>query len=1016
MEPSESDSSSSSDFRPLDSDETSSSGPSSDSDSDQDPNPPSNRNSKTSSTSSSGSSSSSNKYEHEDNREKEAPEEPSSKFSPKGPVNEVSKSQPASSQSVVAPGEGLSQTKIRNQRRKESRKLKSMKEKKILPAEATKADLRNFCAINGNASPRSKITRSLDGENKADEAMRLENPTLEQAEKISTLRADDPTIAPEGGSRPATKESAEPTGSEESMLDVESKADVVEDPAAKAPEGDAHAALPAQNQQSDDVERATTEATDTNDATTTANSEEIPSATATSIPASQRRRAKLDLASSKRLLFGSLGLRAPKTAEDESRLREKLMKDIKPIKETKVDDEAIPVIDSATVLEDESWKEKIDLRAVECCYDGVELSTPPFPFVQRWDPQQQRGYGKKRKEKKRKRNDSSYYEDEFYEFYDDSFNNDSRNKAARSQYYVPTDEAPQFQYSASENQVMSEEVGPYDQSLEYSQAANDQLIRETTESVINTVGAAEVDLPSLPEDTSTCAKLKEEACKTGTIIAFKKLEMSPKTNWQPVISDYKTALIDRFLVDRILQMTLAKRDSPSKQVHYDEMTGERVYQKLEMPGYDDEGAEDDGRITIFFEELIDPILIRAVEEPPPDLSDDEDDRIPPDDAEEKDDLIADELNGPRELSGSEDDQQTSTRPLVPGLDGAMDDPEPRQIAGPTEQARQEISELIRDAGWRSSLPTEVRNDLAVLKDANPAQEDYDREDITLIDPPSPRFDGFGFSPLGDAQSQSSPIFGANRSGLAPADENANSNPPRDSKESNAQSGHSSADSTVEYPSLPLLNDDSNIFQDERQHRSISIERETHFSSENLLSPPALRRDRQRSPLAGLSQPKIVPKAINTLSGNDVDDEFPELFSQAFEARLSQDTEFKPEHHDDDVIQTLPKRKSKANGKVKSSQKSVKQVLTIDEDAEEDSKGSISQPSQQPLTVNQSSQIVDLTISSDPVEGLESLDPDGDDSYRPSSILPSGSGWVPKSSRTQVNSVKPNGAREKAKSR
>jgi hypothetical protein len=37
--------------------------------------------------------------------------------------------------------------------------------------------------------------------------------------------------------------------------------------------------------------------------------------------------------------------------------------------------------------DDDSWRERIDLRAVECCDNGVELSTPPFPFYQYWDPQ-----------------------------------------------------------------------------------------------------------------------------------------------------------------------------------------------------------------------------------------------------------------------------------------------------------------------------------------------------------------------------------------------------------------------------------------------------------------------------------------------------------------------------------------------------------------------------------------------------------------------------------------------------
>jgi hypothetical protein len=37
--------------------------------------------------------------------------------------------------------------------------------------------------------------------------------------------------------------------------------------------------------------------------------------------------------------------------------------------------------------DDDSWLQRIDLRAVECCEEGIELSTPPFPFYHRWDPE-----------------------------------------------------------------------------------------------------------------------------------------------------------------------------------------------------------------------------------------------------------------------------------------------------------------------------------------------------------------------------------------------------------------------------------------------------------------------------------------------------------------------------------------------------------------------------------------------------------------------------------------------------
>jgi hypothetical protein len=35
--------------------------------------------------------------------------------------------------------------------------------------------------------------------------------------------------------------------------------------------------------------------------------------------------------------------------------------------------------------DDDAWRQRIDLRAVECCDHGVQLTTPPFPFYQYWD-------------------------------------------------------------------------------------------------------------------------------------------------------------------------------------------------------------------------------------------------------------------------------------------------------------------------------------------------------------------------------------------------------------------------------------------------------------------------------------------------------------------------------------------------------------------------------------------------------------------------------------------------------
>src|SRR5699024_221245 len=55
---------------------------------------------------------------------------------------------------------------------------------------------------------------------------------------------------------------------------------------------------------------------------------------------------------------------------------------------------------------DGDWEEKLILKATECVHDDVALSTPPFPFVQRWDEDvqatiRQRKGGKKSRQRKR---------------------------------------------------------------------------------------------------------------------------------------------------------------------------------------------------------------------------------------------------------------------------------------------------------------------------------------------------------------------------------------------------------------------------------------------------------------------------------------------------------------------------------------------------------------------------------------------------------------------------------------
>jgi hypothetical protein len=287
------------------------------------------------------------------------------------------------------------------------------------------------------------------------------------------------------------------------------------------------------------------------------------------------KRRTLDVASTRRLLFGSLGVRTPRTKEDEEATRKKLagkMNNIIPQK--KVSDEPSAVTESDM---EEDWEHKLVIRATECIYDDIQLTAPPFPFEQRWDNEagglirQRKGLGKKRK----RRQQLQVYdgeENEYGEGDDSFFNGDA-----------------QLNYDDSEQ--------PYDE-------ANSNEIAQAVEEEPG-------DLPPIPNDPNSVRELVESDLKCGCVLAFKQLDVSKATNWQPTVSDYLVAEIHDVYDDNILNLRLAKRDR--RKAHELE-TGEDgpQYSGFEMPGYENEG-EDDGFREVSFADLIDPKLLQAAD-------------------------------------------------------------------------------------------------------------------------------------------------------------------------------------------------------------------------------------------------------------------------------------------------------------------------------------------------------------------------------------------------------------------
>lgn len=407
-----------------------------------------------------------------------------------------------------------------------------------------------------------------------------------------------------------------------------------------------------------------------------------------------QQRSKIDLASSRRMLFGSLGVRTPKTKEDETETREKLMKGFRPIKEPRFPGsaEANELLQVDGSEENGDWADRIVLKAVECCYEGIELNTPHFPFVQRWDPQQQGGYkgyegSRSRKNKKRKRNDSQFYQPVFSheERYSQLFEHDQPRSVFEDS------KGKEAAASAGKQQLAIEDRGI---DAHWVQANTKSTRKNYASAKSSPVGTNSEDLPILSEDVSTYVSLTLELSLVGAVIAFKQLDMSERTNWQPRVSEYRTATVDHLMDNGMLRMTLAKRDRPQTQVSYHQRTGERIYSKFEMPGLDEQEACEDGVIELSFAELIEPKLIRPA-------------------------------SAESGATGQPDDQQCSMRggnltsenhadivevvdpsPFSPNLSNAKLSVVSTDI-NHTDSGRQgirkEIFSIIKESGWRSSI-------------------------------------------------------------------------------------------------------------------------------------------------------------------------------------------------------------------------------------------------------------------------------------------------------------------------
>ncbi|KAI7336359.1 hypothetical protein KC315_g2813 [Hortaea werneckii] len=552
---------------------------------------------------------------------------------------------------VGIPQQGKTKTQDRNARRRDSKKLAFLKREGTLPSDATLANLREWEATNEvgeieiaqdqlqpestsanqvdgtsaaveNEPPTETLANSLEAENHKEEGDKGEDEAEEGAEEGAEEEVGDEDEGPETQSNLAAKQLEIKRQTLLAQIDsggveVESKAKRgrkrraadIED---NGNTGDSTTSSIAPTVLSDEE---TPENIDTQDNMAGAAKKKALCAT-DMIPSSVARRSRLDVAGSKRLLLGSLGVRVPKTREEKDALQKKLKErndqriapppdPEAPAPAPKKASKIAPTDDQQNESEDdgESWREKIDLNAIECCEEGITLSTPPFPFHQRWDPQQRRKKSKGRNgiaysagqrahpaagKGRKKRNGDYMAGGELIETYD-KYNQNGGGDALDYDDEWGGDEDDEYW---EEGALLD---GDYDDEDEHS--ADQQLRGEAA------MGELDDGFPPLPEDVTTLPLLAEKDAKKSDFVVYAELVCSAATGWQPRMLTRTVQLMGK--EDDGWDVKMPTRDLRPKE--YDG-EGNRVYDKFEMQGLsDDEGEE--GTKTMAWAEMIEPRLL-----------------------------------------------------------------------------------------------------------------------------------------------------------------------------------------------------------------------------------------------------------------------------------------------------------------------------------------------------------------------------------------------------------------------
>lgn len=251
----------------------------------------------------------------------------------------------------------------------------------------------------------------------------------------------------------------------------------------------------------------------------------------------------------------------------------------------------------------DDWKHKISYRAVECVQeDIVDISEPPFPFYQRWDPQLRQGSQStsKRRNKRKARDSSQFY---------DSSSQPSHKKRKEDEHSRQIIDEYSYQDETTTFLANQDDV-----TLNYDDVTFNP---DDDQPPVKEIEYAD-DLPQLPEDISSLPELLLKDLAAGAIVAWKQLLCTEATNWQPQLSEYMTAVvIEADSVKGHLQVQLAKRDRDveKNEKKFDEETGQRIYGKFEVPDEDEEEEEDQGFRDLVLSQMMHARLLKPAEQP-----------------------------------------------------------------------------------------------------------------------------------------------------------------------------------------------------------------------------------------------------------------------------------------------------------------------------------------------------------------------------------------------------------------